>query len=213
MVNPEGGQPAKRTPLRRTVVKSAAWTVPVIAVGVAAPASAASSVVCPVVPPSGSWGSSTTGSFNLGTKSWGSDPSGTPTFKEYADNASTTATASISTFVDVPVAAGVTYTLTFNTAWGYGNYNPGTSAGSSVSVTFGDQTFTGATRSGDLGPNSANILASPRYTPRTLVYQSTSAGTVHIQITIIVDPRRNIIGGANDDIFVTMPLFEACART
>lgn len=173
---------------------------------------ASSPTTCPEMPPGKKWTSTTTGSFVPGTKDWGTDVHGTPVFKEYADNASTTATASIETYIDLPVIAGATYTLAFNTAWGYGNFTQAQSSGSTLTVSWGTDSFTGYTRSGSMGNNSPDIVNAPQYTARTLTTTATSTGTLRLKATIVVNPRPNFAGSANDDIFVTLPTFDSCTQ-
>lgn len=131
----------KNETTRRNVVKGAAWSVPVIAAAVAAPAASASLAEACVNGPASvlalgwtstgtlnsNWaGATTTGWIGMFSGSAGGDATENVTgltsgFLSQDDNDSSTDPATVTMQVQVPVIDGATYTFNLDTAVGFGN--------------------------------------------------------------------------------------------
>jgi hypothetical protein len=191
---------------RRRIVRGAAWTVPVIAASVAAPALAASPT-CPE------------GTPDLGTQSgwvaevvnpeqfierpnddghgwWASNPR---RYYWVADNVSTEpADLAVMTLTkQIPVVAGTTYSFTYGV---WSAYESGR-ATSWLAASFGDQRITDQS-------DAANVPQNPPGGPadaaeRTITYTATTTGTIPFTFTFMAGWRGD--AGLNQDFHIIFP--------
>lgn len=211
---------------RRQIALASAWATPVLVVGAAAPAYAASGP-CPTLPVTASgWTLTSTGSFNgtvgAGTSgyctSWNNNPPFGPAtfaFTSGLDNSSSTSTATVTTTATVAITAGVTYTIgTLSIGAGYGGGVASSSSGQSVTLSLntptGTQTvFSGNTRSGGGAgvttlTNTAGNSSRQNYTPTSASYKATTSGTMTVVLTFVIQP---LSAGVvySDDISIALP--------
>jgi hypothetical protein len=191
---------------RRRIVHGAAWTVPVIAASVAAPAMAASPT-CPE------------GTPDLGAQSGWTATIVTPEqFSPRTDNgngwfaneprsyfwngdhavAGTQAPSGIMTLTkQIPVVAGTTYVFTYGVAVSAGGTNW---QEVSLGATFGDQQVLDWSNSGNVPRNAR----PPAYATRTLTYTAATTGTMPFTFTFTA-PARVRWSPANEDFIVLFP--------
>lgn len=210
------------TTSRRTLIKGAAWTVPVIATATAAPLAVAS-IDCPDLIDRAGWsprqfvsGSGLTG--DSGPYSWQTSGSGVDYFAAMADNSSTTGQTVYKVTRTFEVEAGKTYTFD----WGItSNLGRGSGTNSQrlqvligpVGQPLANHTtlYAGATAVEPAGferiprfgsvPNNNNIT----FTPQVDTYTPAVSGTVEFVYLLTLARRWGEPGGANDDIYFTTP--------
>ena len=189
---------------RRQLARAAAWTTPVLFIGAAAPAIAASPVNCPSVPTPSSWSTSYSGTLGLASSGGYGWNSSTPyNFNEYRDNGSTSQTLTITTSTTITVTAGVTYNLSSQVFWGYGNGVAGSSTPQTVALSIGGSSvFSVATRSTALGASGSTTTVPGTYT-------ATTTGSVTMTLTFTLSA---LTRAANDDVVVYMPSFTSCTQ-
>lgn len=204
--NQTANQTEKQTgTTRRSVVRGAAWSVPVVAAATAAPAFAASPIPCPVVPPGSRWSATTVDSGTISTTkndgyAWGSDGKWTI----YRDNgSSTTSVVFSSTSPSFAVRPGSTLNGTFSFYWGYGNGSANASAQGTFEILF--VTAAGATVVGTISrPGTAQATTTQSVT--FTVPAGVSTGQLRYRYTIAPQGNRP----ASDDISVGLVSFGAC---
>jgi hypothetical protein len=209
-------------PTRRTVVRSAAWSIPVIAAAIAAPREGASTpaFICPDISDSSLWtvASLVSGALGNGSNRWNTTLTpGVHLFQSEADNhvqgwgAPYAPPRTATTFEAV---AGATYTFVFTVRAGYGNNQMSRSRPQRVSVLVGGQTlWTGNTRAsvpefpgGAQLPIANNVTTVTAQTYSVNFTAPTSGPTV-FQYQFVV-PGAAISAnpaGANDDIWISIP--------
>lgn len=194
---------------RRSVVRGAAWSVPVVAAAAAAPAFAASPIPCPVVPPGSTWNVTTSGT--LGRDTTGGYTWDGASWSVYRDNGSTSATLTFTTTPQAPVAVvpGATYQVSFSFFWGYGNGNPNQSTGGTFDVLFNGQSVKSlATRTAAVDANAGTNGVQPGTTTQTFTYVVPAGQTsMTIAYRYILQARTQ---QSNDDIVVGPLQFTAC---
>ncbi len=188
---------------RRSVVRGAAWTVPVVAVATTAPAFAASAIPCPVVPPSSQWSATT---ITSGTPSSKVDGYAWDTAADkwivYKDNASSSTTAMVLATTSPPFAVvpGSTNTGSFTFYWQYGNGAASQSAQGTFEVLLnGSTVLTTLTRPGTtqaFTTQAISFVAPAGSSTATLTYRYT------------IEPPAG--KPASDDIVVTKVAFGSC---
>lgn len=190
------------------MVAGAAWSVPVIALAAAAPASAASQFVCPPVPANASWVASSTGTGSGNTQgnqgaSW-AGTGATRNFTFQRDNASTASNYVLRLTAPLSVVTGRTYQI---------RYAIQTQRGCNGSTTTVNTNFDGYIAGQRVGGRSTksgfgNQLQDPPacnagYTAAqtiSLNYTATSTGTVQLEMRFTAFPTT---GGNNDDYRIT----------
>ncbi|MFE7019923.1 hypothetical protein [Microbacterium sp. NPDC057650] len=203
---------------RRTVIRGAAWAVPVIAVAVAAPATAASAFTCPPVSAAAEWAVAipardTSGEFTTsGNAAWVSID-GRSAWQLSKDNRSATQDAFAETFSEIDMVSGATYTFMIEVAANYLNNtppNPGNMniGGQSIQIRLNGisvQDYT--TRAAWSGGTqiSMGTSGSRQWNTFTFTYTATSSGPVAIDYFNRLAP-----GLSNDDILVAMPVLVSC---
>lgn len=203
---------------RRTLVKAAAWSVPVISVAVAAPAAAGSST-CPALS-LGEWPATSpvSGTLGNGTNGWNlATGPGTGYYQSQKDNGSYgwgAPQAMVSTSTTFEAVAGTTYTFTYTAVAGYGNNRRNYSGPQRVElVVDGQVIWTGNTRPEvPEFPGGSPIPIANYYsqtTPATYaaVFTATSGGTktVEYRFTMPGAALSANPSGANDDIWISVP--------
>lgn len=182
--------PAHRRVGRRAVAAGAAWSVPVIAVGAAAPALAAS--VCPPIPPfsqANGWSLTTTGAGQSGSARFQNGQFVVDT--DAAAGSTYTATASY----PIPVVAGVSYTFVLAFTAYVVNSRPMTTVLRVGGTTIGTNPL--ITTSG-LAVNNGST--TNHTSTRTATYVAPATGTVQISLVDSITSTQNTVG---DDITVT----------
>ncbi|ALJ19207.1 hypothetical protein [Microbacterium sp. No. 7] len=210
-----GDAGAPESPTRRSVVRGAAWSLPVIAAAITVPTAAATTPApaCPSIT-MGDWSSwrnqgqalVPAGGVN-GHNGWFRSHRGLTGFVSMLDSAacapgSNTPVAYVLTDVTIPVTPGTTYVFTFQGVGGWGNSNDNRNTRfQQVEVRINGITmWSGDTRTNlhpDRGIQSYSFVyvASPGQTGITLTYR----------FAIPPRPRCDALG-ANDDIVLTSPL-------
>lgn len=189
---------------RRSVVRGAAWSVPVVAAATAAPAFAASPIPCPIVPPGSQWSATTVDSGTISAKNddyaWGTDGKWTI----YRDNgSSTTSVVFSSTSPSFAVRPGSTLTGTYSFFWGYGNGSSNASAQGTFEILF--VTASAATVVGTVSrPGSA--LGTTTQSVTFTVPAGVASGRLRYRYTIAPQGNRP----ASDDISVGPVSFGTC---
>ena len=195
-------------PTRRTLVRGAAWSVPVVSLAAAAPAFAASPITCPIVPPSDLWTTTTTGT--LGTFSSGGFAWENGSWIVYRDNGSTADPLTFtSTSPAMTVVPGATYEVSFPFWWGYGNGNVNSSTAGTFDVLFnGASQKSLTTRTPAVDANAAAAGSQPGSTTQNFSYV-VPAGTTSVTIVYryVLTPRSR---SASDDIVVGRLSFNNC---
>lgn len=188
---------------RRTLVRGAAWSVPVVSLAVTVPAYAASPIPCPVIPQPAQW-TATTATGTLASKAddyqWYTT---TNKWVIYKDNGSTTASLTFaSSSPAIAVTPGATYNGSFSFYWQYGNGASAQSTGGTFDVLVNGVSVKSLTT------RTAAVGATAATTTQTFSYVA-PAGTTSIVITYryVLTPRVN---AASDDIIVTAPSFSTC---
>ncbi|AZZ56657.1 hypothetical protein [Rathayibacter iranicus] len=186
---------------RRTIVKGAAWTVPVVAVAMATPAAAASEAfVCPTVPASSGWTKPVTSgtSTGPGVYEWSTD--GT----EWQNTKDSTKADSFSYYIEFSFKGVAGHSYTFNwSAYASGARNTANYAAYDVTIG-GNQVYTAST-DGNYGggasfidPNTkARVSASKTFTP-------TTDGTYTFRYTVRLSQLAST-QDANHDVWIKMP--------
>ncbi len=184
-MSPAAQHPTPREPMRpsrRAVARGAAWSVPVIAVGAAAPAMASSPAPCPTLPAfsaTDGWVLETIGTPDAGGARFASG-----TFEVDGDAAaSSTYTASASH--DLDVVSGQSYTFQYSWTALTTNPNPMTSE-----LRVGGATVVGSTINTATDGASGTVSAT---------YVASATGTVAVQVRMSTTDSS---GGAGDDITV-----------
>ena len=210
---------SQTTPIRRrTIVKGAAWSIPVIAATAATPLAAASlTPACPTVSQSdfGGWihqGAPLIGGAENQNPGWFRTFKGLTGFLSMTDSgdwcgACNAPLAYVITDVVIPVTAGTTYTFMIQGVGGYGNSNDNANTrwqGVDININ-GVTMWTGTTRDA-LAPGLGiqnivfSYVAPPGQTSITLTYK----------FRIPPRPRQDALG-ANDDILLTTPAITCAA--
>ena len=182
-------------------MRGAAWSVPVVSLAAAAPAFAASPIACPIVPPSGSWTTTTNGtlgSFTSGGFAWEDDK-----WVVFRDNGSNAAPLTFtSTSPAMTVVPGATYEISFPFWWGFGNGNANSSTAGTFDVLFNNASQKSlTTRTAAAGTPS--VWATQNFT------YVVPAGTTSVTIAYryVLTPRSL---AASDDIVVGRLSFTDC---
>lgn len=213
------------TPTRRTIVKGAAWTIPVLALATQTPAAAASAVVCPSVPGGAGWvtGNPQTGSLTAaaGLNGWGgtgynNGAGQSNVFVSLRDNAGTTDPATVSTSVSLPFQAGGIYTFTIQVLSQHGDLTqrPVPTRASTVQtldISLGGTQLeffsTYADVTGGTQTVIRNSTSSYPWQTYTYTYYATTSGLQTLSYLFTLPPH---IGVSQDDIFATLPVFTSC---
>ncbi|WP_424464095.1 hypothetical protein [Pseudoclavibacter helvolus] len=197
------------TPARRTVLLGAAWTTPVVALAVAAPAAVASTP-CPDFGDFASWTVNIQGEVIGSTGGLGFVASMDPSvFESVADNALTGNPTFIFVRSSFTAVAGRTYNFFIDLQSNYGN--PGNnSAPNSLDIFMGGtRVFYGTSRPGTYPqlplttPPASTQTAT--YTRFPLTFTATTSGTTEVLYRFTLESRGTRI--VSDDIRVSVPVF------
>jgi hypothetical protein len=199
------------TATRRSLVRGAAWAVPVVAAAVAAPAVAASTATCPVINQADQWTlwehyNAAPGQARFSTHPTPL-PDGSPrtiiiTSTENITPNNSNLYAEVRWTAQMDVVAGTTYTFTFLASAGYGNNNATQSrAAFSTFRIDGETQATFSTRSADF-PGIQLPIGS--WTEYSFNYTPTTTGTIPVMFSIIL-PDRKGTEVAQDDIRYELP--------
>jgi hypothetical protein len=175
--------------------------VPVVSLAAVAPAFAASPIACPIIPPTGSWtttASGTLGPLGSGGFAWEDDK-----WIVWRDNGSNSASLTFtSTSPEMTVVPGAKYEISFPFWWGYG----GGSSSASTAGTF-EVLFNGVSQK-SLTTRAAGLPAG--WTTQNFTY-TVPAGTTSVTIVYryVLTPRTR---ATSDDIVVRPLSFDNCAR-
>lgn len=196
---------------RRTMVRGAAWTVPVIAVAVNAPAFAVSPIPCPSMPVGTTWNTTvpngTLADSSTGNYGWTSNNR----FNNYVDNGSTSQPVTIESTTTIPVVPGATYSISFGFFWGYGDGDQAASTQGTFSVLFNGVTQKSlTTRTPAVDANAGTVGVQPGSTTQSFTYV-VPAGTTSLTVTYrwVMTPRTL---ASNDDIIVDNLTFNSCVK-
>jgi hypothetical protein len=187
---------------RRTLVKGAAWSVPVIAAATAVPAHAASGAVCPNITSPSVWGPFEVASGTPGGRS--EDVKGN-FFEFWSENGDTATTvAVIRKRAMISVQAGTTYTFTFQADMNYGNWDITKAVPSAIAlVVNGTQIWQAQSRTGVL-PVWPSPTSPHNYGTYTATFTATTTGTIPVDINFTMGTKPDP-ALANDDIRISTP--------
>lgn len=225
--SPPGGPKFRR----RALTAGAAWAVPTVVLSSAAPALAASSVACPVMPTDATaWRRGVSGTVNGGAAGWSG---GRLEFKTDANQSSGTATVTYA--ATVAVVAGTSYEMTFilQVAPGYATVAPSSciavTSNLDITASVGSQTQTLVTATSNATNAGSRTVVAPNvrctsggtgysnfgaYTvdnasiTQHKVFTPTTSGTMTLRIIFSLPATT---AGNNDDWRVT-PSFRSCTR-
>lgn len=194
---------------RRTIVKGAAWTVPVVAVAMATPAAAASNTSCPTVPAASAWVlSSTQGNIQAGTGAPTRNGSKGNEWFDYIEPATNTGNAGSTFTTNITVTPGQVLTFSFYAAASRGTggnqaptaaiYSFGVLANNSLSELVSSTSQDGST------PNSPSNNPFTVYTQRTASY-TVPAGVTSIQLQMKFSHNGVTDNQVSDELGVTAP--------
>jgi len=189
---------------RRTLVKGAAWSVPVIAAAVSAPLASASTVACPDISQPAVWGPFEVAS---GTPGGRQEDILAPNFFEFwSENGDTATTvAVIRKRTTIAVQAGKTYTFTFQADMNYGKWDITQAVPSAIALNVnGTQIWQAQSRTGAL-PVWSGGSAPHNYGTYTATFTATTTGTVPVDINFAMGTKPNP-ALANDDIRISTPI-------
>lgn len=195
---------------RRTLVKGAAWSVPVIAAAVAVPAHAASQLCSPGAVPLGGSGWTTTESGTYtpdgGSQGWVD----TQHFFAQKNNPSTSTTISTTTSTTITgLVVGQSYTVGVPVVMTYGNLDPSTSYPATLAVLLNGVTelqFATDGRAGYIKPP-----VSPGAPPLDSSYQNytftfvASGTTATITMQFVLGTWNGVFNSGGDDFYVRLP--------
>ncbi|OZB83358.1 hypothetical protein [Microbacterium sp. 13-71-7] len=213
-MNGENSAPDREGIRRRTVIKGAAWSVPVIAAATALPHAAASPACSVTVPGWSGWSGSNTGSFTAGTCG-NPQPEPNGMWWQWCD-ASTTSNYTLTKCATVTMVAGKTYTITFTTQANRSNPVPDSPANLVLAIG-GAQVWAGYTvgstgKSANPGGANAQQLTTAgngsNFTNQTwtVLYTAPTTGDVLICYTWTAYQRTSANGSAStDDIGTSLP--------
>lgn len=202
---------------RRTIVKGAAWSVPVVAVAIGTPAAAASNFTCPVLTAADytkeSNGYAYADSATIGVQ--GTKPQA---FRVNSDNSSAAGSGAegvIAFTAQMKVVKGKTYTFSYSAYGNYGNFTKEGSRsqyfrlkvdGAKISPNYGTRTSEFGDTQLPIQEKSTDTLPWKDY---TVSYTATADGTVPVRFEFVL-PSKLTGQSANDDVFVTLPTI-ACS--
>lgn len=206
--------PERRGIDRRTIVKGAAWAMPVVAAAIAVPNATASTACAVAVPGWQAWSSGTTGSFTSGTCG-GQQPQADGKWWQWCD-ATTTSNYTLSKCTTVAMVAGKTYSITFTTQANRGNPAPDSPANLVLAIG-GSQVWAGYTvgttgKSANPGGTDTHLLTTSvngsNYTDQTwtVLYTAQTTGDVLVCYTWTAYQRTSANGNVStDDIGTSLP--------
>ncbi|MGC0371050.1 hypothetical protein [Microbacterium sp. SLBN-111] len=195
---------------RRTIVKGAAWSVPAVAVAIAAPtASASDTSTCPSLPVPGAWVTSTSGTGNSAFAGWNNTTRTEDgfTFIRDSDSSSTPYVYTISTFVDLEAGRSYLFRLDYVAGRGCTSATgPGaTSVNTDLRFAVGTEAFglrstqsTGAYAVVTHLPPCATGFSTETETLQGIL-EPTQTGPVPVAIQFVAYPT---LEGNNDDYYV-----------
>lgn len=184
---------------RRAVARGAVWSLPVVAVGAAAPTFAASRP-CPTIPPGSDWNTRITAgrpSSVGGGYGWGGN-----TFSVFRDATTSGGFTLTSSTTISGLIAGQTYTMEVAIGWNYGNSSASssTAAGARIRVD-GTEVLSGQTRTADLGGTPGTQTYTVTFTARD------ETASLDLEIYVLA---RTFGRSASDDVYINMPTFTNC---
>lgn len=184
---------------RRAVARGAVWSLPVVAVGAAAPTFAASRP-CPTIPPGSDWNTRITAgrpSSIGGGYGWGGN-----TFSVFRDATTSGGFTLTSSTTISGLIAGQTYTMEVAIGWNYGNSSASssTAAGARIRVD-GTEVLSGQTRTADLGGTPGTQTYTVTFTARD------ETASLDLEIYVLA---RTFGRSASDDVYINMPTFTNC---
>lgn len=184
---------------RRAVARGAVWSLPVVAVGAAAPTFAASRP-CPTIPPGSDWNTRITAgrpSSIGGGYGWGGN-----TFSVFRDATTSGGFTLTSSTTISGLIAGQTYTMEVAIGWNYGNSSAlsSTAAGARIRVD-GTEVLSGQTRTADLGGTPGTQTYTVTFTARG------ETASLDLEIYVLA---RTFGRSASDDVYINMPTFTNC---
>lgn len=184
---------------RRAVARGAVWSLPVVAVGAAAPTFAASRP-CPTFPPGSDWNTRITAgrpSSIGGGYGWGGN-----TFSVFRDATTSGGFTLTSSTTISGLIAGQTYTMEVAIGWNYGNSSASssTAAGARIRVD-GTEVLSGQTRTADLGGTPGTQTYTVTFTARD------ETASLDLEIYVLA---RTFGRSASDDVYINMPTFTNC---
>lgn len=201
------------TSSRRTMLKGAAWSAPIIAVTAATPFAVASG--CAHLNEFSSWVVTRTGgSFDASTGPVGWLPGTPATFIIMSDNNSSSSTATLTLTAEISTIAGSTYEFVFRIQSNYG-YPNGSSNWMRIEVLAGSQSlYKGTTREPSAEWPQIYRTAWPidpvPYEDHTVSFVAGTTGLTTLTYRVTVSPRLNA-DAANDDIRVSVPSLATCS--
>ncbi len=209
-VPPERTRSRLPAPTRRTLVRSTAWTVPLVATGVAAPAFAASP--CPAIPFQAHWVrlSPATGSLDANTNGFVTQ-AGVQRFQSVDDNLSYTNDATVTlTNGSLAVVSGRTYTFTISVSAAYGSSPTAFSIKQLLDVQIGGVSLLRLATRATAGYTTLSMSTSgPTVSTYSFNYTATTTGNVTYRYLFTL-PDLDIPAFAQDDIAVSAPDITGC---
>ncbi|PPH73264.1 hypothetical protein [Rathayibacter rathayi] len=199
---------------RRTIVKGAAWTVPVVAVSIATPAAAASNTTCPVIAPS-DWTKTANDYANASQAEIAAAGTKPQAFKVQSENTAANGSGLYGQLyytANIKVQKGKTYTFSYSAYGNYGDHNKSTSRVmySQLNVNGGQIGTILSTRVSEFGNSQLPIQEKSTDTlpwqDYTATYTATEDGTIPVQFQFsIPDKAKNGSQTSSDDIYITLP--------
>lgn len=202
---------------RRTIVRGAAWSIPVLAVSTAAPAAAASTP--PPCPELGAWSVTSSGpglvnsTLDPVAPSAQLYPAGTSLlYRSRADSSTPTAYSIITLLSSLEVTAGKTYFLTFSIVGNYASDSEDRSSRQLFRIFVDGTRVFGSSTKANVPEVQIGIVPSSQLDnvslgqTHTLTYVATATGSVPISLEFHM---RRDGGFANDDIAVS-PIQVSC---
>lgn len=196
---------------RRTVVKGAAWSVPVIAVSAAAPAMAASVAPCPTIPDFGSfvWAIPASGQLNPSTGHTGpATVNGVSAAESILDGKTSAGPATVTVTTTLSLVAGTSYTLSFGVMGRFADGNGSPTTSQSLAVSVGGSTIYRASTRPQSDPSIAVIPTGVNwgtsFMPVTVTFTATATGDIPLVFTFQL-PGMPAGWGGSDDIRVSQP--------
>lgn len=196
-INEGGSRSVTPDTPRRTIVKGAAWSVPIIAATAATPFAAASTAPCPVLPRSTSWALNQNASGIVWNNNFAANAANN-NFGNSGDAYPGTGNASVRASTTMNVVAGTTYTFTFSTLqptpiqqWTVLQF-----------IVNGANIWQGITR--NINP-AFHWLPSGVLQTWNVTWTAPTTGSVPIQFDWVMGDPNGFNPPHNDDIFVTVP--------
>ncbi|PPF94244.1 hypothetical protein C5E13_18460 [Pseudoclavibacter sp. RFBI4] len=200
------------SPSRRTIVASAAWSIPVVAMAAAAPVAAASTTVCPTLPALSTWTRQfpVSGTPGLGSAGTRNGARGEELYVT-AEAAPNTGNLVIRFSTTMNVVAGTTYNFNFSYGSNYGNFNQATSTRAAVRLDVGPNPttiFNGSSRALAGNTTLPNNTGNPytNYGNSNPSFTATTTGSITVAYVFVMTPTTPTGTVRTDDIAITRPI-------